>query len=178
MLQWIENTCIRSSATKKLGREFPIKQKIVREFIVPHGRQNAQRNRDDNCCTNCQNRQQKRRRELGHKGLKHVASGNVADAHVSGQYPANPCQILRQKRLIESKLGALGIDDLLRYRALVAVKLGDRVAARDSHHGEGQKCDADENRYELQKSFENIFFQNISLLKQRTLPAFHQKHWC
>ena len=143
MLQWIENTCIRSSATKKLGREFPIKlknaQKIVREFIMPHRRQNAQRNRDDNCCTNCQNRQQKRRRELGHKGLKHVASGNVADAHVSGQYPANPCQILRQKRLIESKLGALGIDDLLRYRALVAVKLGDRVAARDSHHGEGQK---------------------------------------
>ena len=155
---------------KKVGQGVPDKaekaQEIVCEFIVPHGRQNAQRNRDDNRCANCQNRQQKRRRELGHKGLKHVTPGNVADAHVSGQYPANPCQILRQKRLIESKLCALGIDDFLRYCAFIAVKLGDRVAACDPHHGEGQKRDADENRDELQESFENIFFQNISLLKQ------------
>lgn len=110
---------------------------------MPYRRQNAQRDGDDNRRANCQSRQKKRRRKLGHKGLEDIASGDIADSHVSGQYPADPCQLLRQKRLIETQLGAFGIDDLLRHRPLVAVELSDRVAACNAHHGKGQKCNTD-----------------------------------
>lgn len=104
---------------------------------MPHRRQNAQRDGDQNGCHDGKRRQKQRRRELGNKGPEYIASGDIAHAHITGQKAAKPRKILRQKRLVKPQLCPLGVDDLLRDRALVSVKLCDRVAARDAHHGKG-----------------------------------------
>ena len=104
---------------------------------MPHRRQNAQRNGDQNGCHNRKRRQKQRCRELRHKGIKHIAPGDIAYAHITGQKAAKPRKILCQKRLIKPQLRPLGVDDLLCDRALVAVKLRDRIAARNAHHSKG-----------------------------------------
>ena len=112
-------------------------QKVVRKFIMPHRRQNAKGNGDQNGCHDGKRRQKQRCRELGNKGPEYIASGDVAHAHISGQKSAKPREILCQKRLVKPQLRPLGVDDLLRDCALVSVKLCNCVAARNAHHGKG-----------------------------------------
>ena len=132
-------------------------QQIIGEAVVPHGGQYAQGDRNHDRRHDGQRRQQQRRRELGGEGLEHVPSGDVARAHIAGQHTAQPGDVLLQKGLVQAQLGALGVNDLLRHAALVAVELRDGVAARDAHHGKGQKRDPDQNRDQLQESLYYIF---------------------
>ena len=135
-------------------------QNIVCKFIVLHRRPDAQRNGNDHGRPDGERRQQQRRRELGHKRPEHVLPGNIADAHIAGQQPSQPCAILRQKGLVKPQLRPLGVDDLLGHRPLVAVQLGDGVTSGQAHHGEGQKRDAQQHRDQLQKALAYIFVQN------------------
>ena len=57
-------------------------QKIVRKPVMLYCRQNPQRNGDYHRSHNRQRRQQQCCRQLGHKGLKHILSGDIAHAHV------------------------------------------------------------------------------------------------
>ena len=135
-------------------------QNIVCKFIVLHRRPDAQRDGNDHGRPDRERRQQQRRRELGHKRPEHVLPGNIADAHIAGQQPSQPCAILRQKGLVKPQLRPFGVDDLLRHRALVAVQLDNGVAACGAHHGKGQKGNAQQHRDQLQKALAYIFVQN------------------
>ena len=89
-----------------------------------------------------------------------ITAGDVADAHITGQQPSQPCAILRQKGLVKPQLRPFGVDDLLGNRALVAVQLDNGVAACGAHHGEGQEGNAQQHRDQLQKALAYIFAQN------------------
>ena len=116
---------------------------------MPHRRQNPQRNGNDHRHDHRQGGKEQRRRELGNKRLKHILPGNEAHAHIAPHHTAHPGKVLGEKGLIEAQFRPLRVDDLLRHRTLVAVKLDDGITASHPHHGKGQEGDANKNGYQL-----------------------------
>ena len=116
---------------------------------MPHRRQNPQRDRNDHRHANGQGGEQQGRREFGNKRLEHVLPGNIADAHVAPHHTAHPGKVLGEKGLVQTQFRPFRVDDLLRHRTLIAVKLDDGIAAGHAHHGKGQEGDTNENGYQL-----------------------------
>ena len=132
---------------------------------MPHRGQNPQGDRDHDGHEDRKRRQQQRRRELGGKGPENVAPGDIALSHVASEHTAQPGKILLHKGLVQAQFGAFCVDDLLGHRALIPIQLRDRVAARQAHHGKGQKRDPDQHRDQLYESLYDI-------LSHVFLPSF------
>ena len=118
---------------------------------MPDRRQHSQRDGNDDGQQNGQHRQQKRSGQLGGEGLEYVLPGDIACPHIAGHHPAYPGEVLGQKRLVQPQLRPLRVNDLLGHRAFVAIDLRHGIAARRTHHGKGQKGNADQNRNQLQQ---------------------------